>query len=350
MRIKKAFAIKIVKDWKSYLFSTELEEDCDEDLISEVSQKLFKTCKNLTLENAEETLKEKEVLSMQIPIKHAETVRPGLYRARLVAMDFADGRFFDRVGNPLGVVRMTFEIIAGPERGKTIVGLCSQYWGPGTKFYRWGQALGFKVDETTIALESDLYIGREACIRVENKVTKDGKTVARIMDVLPLTYLDTISPPVISSGHIDENIETLNVPPNVVVNAPVQAQVHSATYPQIQPKAVKKIPKAPVQAVSGQIPIAQKAVQTPVSPQQVQVPVQPQAPVQIPAQQVPIQQQVPVQQVPVQPQTQIPVQPMKDQVPEFDEEIPMKEVPEPELDEEIPGTEEEEINLDELEF
>jgi len=119
-------------------------------------------------------------MSIKLRVKEKKTVEEGVYLAKLVSIDEAEGKY-----GPY--LKFKFLILEeGEYEGMSITGLVGKDLQVGNKLYKWLTALngrGFDVDETVVVEEQ---VGKKCRIVVSNKTDDDGNITYKIDNVLSL--------------------------------------------------------------------------------------------------------------------------------------------------------------------
>jgi hypothetical protein len=121
----------------------------------------------------------------------AADYEPGVYRARLIDLETAEGSVVDeKTGRPRPYVRWTFELLEEGYEARTIRGNSSTNFGPQAKARAWaGALLGRAIAAGEQVDENDL-IGRE-CVLMVNLEETDRGTFAKVDSVNPVRQRKT---------------------------------------------------------------------------------------------------------------------------------------------------------------
>lgn len=121
----------------------------------------------------------------------AADYEPGVYRARLIDLETAEGSVVDeKTGQPRPYIRWTFELLEEGYEARTLRGNSSANFGPQAKARAWaGALLGRMITAGEQVAEDDL-IGRECDLMVTLEETDRG-TFARVDSVNPVRQRKT---------------------------------------------------------------------------------------------------------------------------------------------------------------
>lgn len=115
----------------------------------------------------------------------------GIYRARLVGLETAEGSVLDeKTGRPRPYIKWTFELLEEGYEGRTIRGNSSTNFGPQAKPRAWAEALLQRTIAAGEQVDEDDLLGKECDLMVTLEETDRG-VFAKVDSVNPVRHRKT---------------------------------------------------------------------------------------------------------------------------------------------------------------